>query len=166
MQIYTNPARGSISSQLATESQRNTFVKCRNTRLAYKAQRSALIVHASDSSSGGLTSNSSLLGPSINLGGPSLGPKLNTSSAKPSINLDDVPLESGVSLSLFTRYIGTHTHTFYNPFTIIRSVSIIAHCELSSKKENGEKPRTNTVPSSSKLLALQLRNVAGSTGRK
>lgn len=46
---------------------------------------------------GGLTSNSSLLGPSLNNGTPSLGPKLGSSSQKaPTISVADVPLESKV----------------------------------------------------------------------
>lgn len=59
------------------------------------ASRTSVITWAQENS--GLTSNSSLLGPSLNLGGPALGPKLATSNAKPELTLDDVPLESGVS---------------------------------------------------------------------
>ena len=61
----------------------------------------ALVVRASSLDSKGLfTSNSSLLGPKPNLGGPSLGPQLGAKSSKPQINIDDVPLRSGVSLLL------------------------------------------------------------------
>ena len=54
----------------------------------------ASVVVAADS---GLTSNSSLLGPSLNLGGPS--PTGNASSEAPSsMSLDDVSIESGVGV--------------------------------------------------------------------
>lgn len=62
------------------------------------AGRSQLAVVADGSPSGGLTSNSSLLGPSLNLGGstPSLGPKLATGAPAP-VSIDSVTLASGVS---------------------------------------------------------------------
>ncbi|KAL4528513.1 hypothetical protein Ndes2526B_g07361 [Nannochloris sp. 'desiccata'] len=61
-----------------------------------RARRNAMVVQAADNTQG-LTSNSSLLGPSLGSSGPALGAK-SGSSAKPTVSLADVPLESKANL--------------------------------------------------------------------
>ena len=68
-----------------------------------RARRNAMVVQAADNTQG-LTSNSSLLGPSLGSSGPALGAR-SGSSSKPTINIADVPLESKVCpLSMFKKY--------------------------------------------------------------
>lgn len=66
--------------------------------LPQRARRNAMVVQAADNTSG-LSSNSSLLGPSLGSTGPALGAR-SGSSAKPVVSLADVPLESKVCLKL------------------------------------------------------------------
>ena len=71
----------------------------RRCTLQRPGRRGAAAVQASSTENKGLfTTNSSLLGPKApTLGGPSLGPST-SSSAKPGLSLDDVPLESGLGV--------------------------------------------------------------------
>jgi hypothetical protein len=62
--------------------------------LPQRARRNAMVVQAADNTQG-LTSTSSLLGPSLGSSGPALGAR-SGSSAKPTVSLADVPLESKV----------------------------------------------------------------------
>jgi hypothetical protein len=73
-------------------------LKCSRRVNIHQTRNTSSRIRAEDSGSG-LTSNSSLLGPSLNVtGGPSLGPKAQTpTSSKQISNIDDVVLESGVS---------------------------------------------------------------------
>ena len=67
-------------------------------RLVVRASQAGGSPPSLDTSKGLFTSNSSLLGPKPNLSGPgspSLGPQLGSSKPK-QVNLDEVPLQSGV----------------------------------------------------------------------
>lgn len=68
----------------------------------------SLITHSSSGldSQGLFSSNSSLLGPSA----PSMGPSTGSSAAS-ALNIDDVPLESGVSVNQFHR---RHSYSFFS----------------------------------------------------
>ena len=96
MQLQARPVAGHIVGNSNVEGVKMHVLQHRAVSLPKRVGRSQMAVFAAEQNTG-LTSNSSLLGPSsVNLGGPSLGSGLN-SSAKPAVSLANVPLDSTVS---------------------------------------------------------------------
>jgi hypothetical protein len=92
MQLQARPMVGQSLRNCHIASIKPIAIKC--NAIPQRAGRIALVVQAADNTQG-LTSNSSLLGPSLGSSGPALGAK-SGSSAKPTVSLADVPLESKV----------------------------------------------------------------------
>jgi len=92
MQLQARPIVGQSFRNCHIASKKPSAIKVQ--AIPQRAGRSPLVVQAADNSQG-LTSNSSLLGPNLGSSGPALGAK-SGSSAKPSVSLADVPLESKV----------------------------------------------------------------------
>lgn len=94
MQLQARPLAGQAPASVsAAES-------LRVARLPAPRARRCIAPRAADAPPSGLTSNASLLGPSLSSSSPSLGPKLSTGGGapKPAVSLADVPLESGVGV--------------------------------------------------------------------
>ena len=100
MQLHARSLAGGALGAGCLESLRGHSAAPRAACSARPSLRAPVAVQASSLDSSGLTSNSSLLGPSAPQagGGSGLGPKLSTAAAP--MALEDVELVSGVSFSL------------------------------------------------------------------
>jgi hypothetical protein len=169
MQLHARPLAGPAPAQAGHQCAKTAFRSAAlPTAAARPAPRAApLAVQASLDSSGLTSSNSSLLGPaapgSSGLGGSSsLGPKLN--GAKPSVSIEDVPLESGVRRR--RRRCGENrphpgrwpalgwalprhsTQSAVHPRRARRWASTTPRCRRCSRTAPGARPRTSCAPSS------------------
>jgi hypothetical protein len=95
MQLQARPMIGQSAAKCHIASLKSNNVAQLHL-IPQRARRSAMVVQAADNTQG-LTSNSSLLGPSLGSSGPALGAK-SGSSAKAAVSLADVPLESKVMI--------------------------------------------------------------------
>lgn len=94
MQLQARPLAGHAVGNTCLEGTRINAAQRVAVALPRRAQRGPVAIQAAENT--GLTSNSSLLGPSLSTGSSMLTPKLG-STAKPTVTLAEVPLESKVS---------------------------------------------------------------------
>ena len=102
MQLQARPLTGHAVGNAGLDGMKVHAPQLRAFALPQRAGRGAVSIQAADNTAG-LTSNSSLLGPSLTTGSSSMG--LKSSGAKPAVSLADVPLASKVrsgKLSIFT----------------------------------------------------------------
>ena len=95
MQLQARPLAGTPVGNTCLEITRVNVAQRVAVALPRRAQRGPVAIQAAENT--GLTSNSSLLGPSLSTGTSSLGGLKSSAAAKPTISVVDVPLESQVS---------------------------------------------------------------------